>query len=57
MLWKFNEVYSVDRLMRDHEGVVKYPIGLPAPAPREPNVRPSAAELYVHHPTAVAASA
>ena len=57
MLWKFNEVYSVDRLMRDHEGVVKYPIGLPAPARREPNVRPSAAELYVHHPTAVAASA
>jgi magnesium-protoporphyrin IX monomethyl ester (oxidative) cyclase len=56
MLWKFNEVYSVDRLMRDHEGVVKYPIGLPAPARREPNVRPSAAELYVHHPTAVAAA-
>ena len=30
MLWKFNDVYSVDRLMRDHEGQVTYPIGLPS---------------------------
>jgi len=57
MLWKFNDVYSVDRLMRDHEGVVKYPIGLPPVARRKPDARPSAAELYVHHPTAVAATA
>ena len=57
MLWKFNEVYSVDRLMRDHEAVVKYPIGLPAPVRRTPAARPSPAELYVHYPTAVAAPA
>jgi hopanoid C-3 methylase HpnR len=57
MLWKFNDVYSVDRLMRDHEGDVRYPIGLPAQTRRDPHVRPSAAELYIHHPTAIAASA
>src|SRR5215813_5306455 len=57
MLWKFNDVYSVDRLMRDHEGVVKYPIGLPAVAHRQAGVRPSADELYIHHPTAIAATA
>jgi hypothetical protein len=57
MLWKFNQVYSVDRLVRDHEGIVHYPIGLPTAAHRTAGVRPSAAELYIHHPTAVAASA
>jgi magnesium-protoporphyrin IX monomethyl ester (oxidative) cyclase len=57
MLWKFNDVYSVERLMRDHEGNVRYPIGLPAPMRRDPHVRPSAHELYIHHPTAIAASA
>jgi hopanoid C-3 methylase HpnR len=57
MLWKFNDVYSVDRLMRDHEGAVKYPIELPAAARLKPGGRPSTAELYVHHPSAVAASA
>ena len=57
MLWKFNQVYSVDRLVRDHEGIVRYPIGLPAPSRRPAGVRPPAAELYVHHPTAIAASA
>ena len=57
MLWKFNEVYSVDRLMRDHEGTVKYPIGLPPTTRRAPGARPSAAEMYIHHPTAVAAAA
>jgi magnesium-protoporphyrin IX monomethyl ester (oxidative) cyclase len=57
MLWKFNEVYSVDRLMRDHERDVRYPIGLPATTQRMVGVRPSAAELYIHHPSAVAASA
>ena len=31
MLWKFNQVYNVDRLVRDHEGIVRYPMGLPAP--------------------------
>lgn len=57
MLWKFNDVYSVDRLMRDHEGVVRYPIGLPKVTARGAGARPSPAELYVHHPAAVAASA
>jgi len=57
MLWKFNDVYSVDRLMRDHEGSVKYPIGLPVITPRPAGARPSAAEMYIHHPTAVAAAA
>jgi magnesium-protoporphyrin IX monomethyl ester (oxidative) cyclase len=57
MLWKFNDVYSVDRLMRDHEGQVTYPIGLPKVVRLPPGGRPSSDELYVHHPTAVAASA
>lgn len=57
MLWKFNDVYSVDRLMRDHEGDVRYPIGLPAPTRLNPHLRPSAQELYIHHPAAIAASA
>jgi hopanoid C-3 methylase HpnR len=57
MLWKFNDVYSVDRLMRDHERPVRYRLELPAQTPRAAAVRPSSAELYVHHPTAIAASA
>jgi hopanoid C-3 methylase HpnR len=57
MLWKFNDVYSVDRLMRDHERRVRYRLELPVQTPRAPAVRPSAAELYVHHPTAIAAPA
>ena len=57
MLWKFNDVYSVDRLMRDHEGQVKYPIGLPKVVRLPPGARPSSDALYVHHPTAIAASA
>jgi hopanoid C-3 methylase HpnR len=54
MLWKFNQVYSVDRLMRDHEGTVRYPIGLPPAIRRPPDYRPTPAEMYVHHPTAIA---
>jgi magnesium-protoporphyrin IX monomethyl ester (oxidative) cyclase len=57
MLWKFNDVYSVDRLMRDHEGSVKYPIGLPTITARPAGARPSVGEMYIHHPTAFAASA
>jgi len=49
MLWKFNQVYSVERLMRDHAREVRYAIRLP-----EVTARPTAAELYIHHPTAVA---
>ena len=57
MLWKFNDVYSVDRLMRDHEGQVKYPIGLPKVVHLPPGGRPSSDQLYIHHPTAIAAPA
>jgi hopanoid C-3 methylase HpnR len=55
MLWKFNQVYNVDRLCRDHEAEVRYAIGLP----RAPGVgvRRSQDDLYVHHPAAVAAEA
>ena len=58
MLWKFNQVYSVDRLMRDHEQPVRYPIGLP-PAPRRSHAgaRVPSEKLYIHHPSAVAAGA
>ena len=58
MLWKFNEVYSVDRLMRDHEGDGALPDRPAARRPGcDPHIRPSTDELYIHHPTAVAASA
>ncbi len=55
MLWQFNQVYNVDRMMRDHDRVVRYPIGLPktiVPA----DTRPPADHLYIHHPSAVATS-
>jgi magnesium-protoporphyrin IX monomethyl ester (oxidative) cyclase len=53
MLWKFNGVYSAARLHGDHQQPVRYAMRLP-----EAGVvtRPSRADLYVHHPTAVAAS-
>ncbi len=54
MLWKFNGVYNVERLCRDHEQQVKYPLRLPPPPVTG---RPKSDELYVHHPTAVAAEA
>jgi hopanoid C-3 methylase HpnR len=54
MLWKFNGVYNVDRLCRDHQQEVKYPLRLPPPP--VPG-RPKSDDLYVHHPTAVAAEA
>jgi magnesium-protoporphyrin IX monomethyl ester (oxidative) cyclase len=57
MLWKFNQVYSVDRLLRDHEQAVQYRIGLPSAAPRGAAERPPASELYIHTPSAFAASA
>lgn len=56
MLWKFNSVYSVERLMRDHQQAVRYPIELPVAA-ASTTARPSAGQLYVHHPSAVAQSA
>ena len=48
-----SEVYNVDRLVGDHQRAVRYPLRLPqSTAPP----RPSHDTLYVHHPTAVAAS-
>src|SRR5262249_40309296 len=52
MLWKFGSVYTADRLARDHERPVRYALRLPEGAP---SVRPARGDLYVHHPTAVAA--
>ena len=52
MLWKFGGVYTAGRLHGDHGREVRYPLRLPeAPAA----MKLSRAELYVHHPTAVAA--
>jgi hopanoid C-3 methylase HpnR len=52
MLWKFRDVYNVERLVGDHERPVRYAMRLPEPTAA---ARPSRDELYVHHPTAVAA--
>ncbi len=52
MLWKFNGVYNVERLLRDHEREVRYPIGLPSGV--QTGARPGPRELFVHHPSAVA---
>jgi hopanoid C-3 methylase HpnR len=55
MLWKFGSVYNVERLLADHARPVTY--GIRRPELATPVVgRPSPATLYVHHPTAVAAS-
>jgi magnesium-protoporphyrin IX monomethyl ester (oxidative) cyclase len=56
MLWKFNSVYSVERLLGDHRRAVRYPIELPVTA-ASTTARPSASQLYIHHPAAVAQSA
>jgi magnesium-protoporphyrin IX monomethyl ester (oxidative) cyclase len=53
MLWKFNGLYNVDRLARDHEREVRYPLRLPERHEHAAE-RPSRDDLYVHHPTAVA---
>jgi len=55
MLWKFGSVYTVERLLADHERPVRYPMRLPGGA-RE-TARPGRDALYVHHPTAVATPA
>jgi hypothetical protein len=53
MLWKFGSIYNTERLLADHARDVRYPIRLPEVA--TPIVgRPPSAQLYVHHPTAVA---
>jgi magnesium-protoporphyrin IX monomethyl ester (oxidative) cyclase len=52
MLWKFNGVYSAARLHGDHGQPVRYPMRLPEGAV----ARPARADLYIHHPTAVAAA-
>jgi hopanoid C-3 methylase HpnR len=52
MLWKFGGVYNVDRLCGDHEREVRYALALPDQV--VPAARPKAADLFVHHPAAVA---
>jgi hopanoid C-3 methylase HpnR len=54
MLWKFGRIYNADRLHGDHAQEVRYPLRLPELRPTEAG-KPSRDELYVHHPTAVAA--
>jgi hopanoid C-3 methylase HpnR len=54
MLWKFGSVYNVERLCADHARDVSYQISLPS-APPVTAARPKADQLYVHHPSAVAA--
>jgi hopanoid C-3 methylase len=53
MLWKFGSVYNVERLLADHARPVVYPLRRAGVTPVVG--RPSSAQLYVHHPTAVAA--
>ncbi len=54
MLWKFGSIYNVERLLADHARPVLYP--LRRPETTAPVVgRPSSAQLYVHHPTSIAA--
>jgi len=50
MLWKFSNVYSVERQVRDHQQHVKYQISLPQHQ-GEKLINPST--LYIHHPEAV----
>jgi hopanoid C-3 methylase HpnR len=56
MLFKFNSVYSVDRLCADHAQQIKYEIGLP-PLTTPKLSREDKAQLYVHPPIAAAATA
>jgi hopanoid C-3 methylase HpnR len=54
MLWKFSGHFNAERLLRDHQQEVRYAVRLPEnPAARQ--AKPSREELYIHHPTAVAA--
>jgi magnesium-protoporphyrin IX monomethyl ester (oxidative) cyclase len=55
MLWKFQGVYTVERLHGDHHREVRYALELPDAGERRA-ARPSRDALYVHHPTAVAAA-
>jgi len=45
MLWKFNQVYNVERQLSDHHKPVKYEISLP----KEHLVNLDPATLYIHH--------
>jgi hopanoid C-3 methylase HpnR len=54
MLWKFGSVYNAERLLADHAREVRYAVRLP-PAAAPVRGRPPSAQLYVHHPTSVAA--
>ena len=57
MLWKFGSIYNPERLLRDHEQHVKYHLRLPDGAIAASGRKPTRDELYVHHPTSVAAPA
>jgi len=46
MLWKFNSVYNLDKLVAEHSKPVKYQIALP----EFQADKVKAKELYVHHP-------
>jgi hopanoid C-3 methylase len=54
MLWKFGSVYNAARLLADHGRPVRHALRLPEGAAPGAG-RPPATQLYVHHPTAVAA--
>jgi len=53
MLWRFRQVYDVDRLVADHGRPVVYPMALP---PDGGAGAPARDALYVHRAAAVAAA-
>ncbi len=54
MLWKFNSVYSAERLLADHAQPERYAMSLPPSLHVPEGARPSTDELYVHTAGAVA---
>jgi hopanoid C-3 methylase HpnR len=54
MLWKFNRTYGHERQYNDHFRPVKYSM---MPPQSRKSSRPSADQLYVHHPRQIPASA
>jgi len=55
MLWKFSGHYNAERLHRDHHREVRYALRLPEGTTAR-HEKLSREEIYVHHPTAVAAA-
>ncbi len=56
MLWKFNKIYSPERLYQDHHRELRYEMGLPQTTAAT-MTSAERAQLYVHHPAAGAAAA